>query len=301
MSVSMNSAPTEATTRVGAASVRWRKQGNGPPLVFLHGFPLSGQTWDPVLTHLRDRFTCYTPDLIGLGGSQSAADDDYSSQGQARAFQGLLSELGVASYALVGNDTGGWIARELALIDGPRVTHLILTNTEIPSHRPPWIPMYQTLAHVPGFGRVIQQLLKSPTFRRTSLVFGNCFHDLDHLQGAFHQRFVEPLLTSGPRIDGAMRFLRCMKFTRLDQFETLHRKLTMPTLFVWGADDPIFPESRARAMTSQFPNVAGFHAFTKAKLFFYEEHPGEVATLIERFASGTSVQASIGEGRGTST
>jgi pimeloyl-ACP methyl ester carboxylesterase len=200
----------------------------------------------------------------------------------------LLSELGVASYALIGNDTGGWIARELALIDTARVSHLILTNTEIPSHRPPWIPMYQTLAHVPGFGRVIQQLLKSATFRRTPLVFGNCFHDLNHLQGTFHQRFVEPLLRSGPRIDGAMRFLRRMKFTRLDQFQTLHRKLAMPTLFVWGADDPIFPEPRARAMVSQFPNVAGFHAVAKAKLFFYEEQPREVAAYIEGFVSGTT-------------
>ena len=33
----------------------------------------------------------------------------------------------------------------------------------------------------------------------------------------------------------------------------------MPTLFVWGADDPTFPEPRAREMVGQFPNVAGFH------------------------------------------
>ena len=58
--------------------------------------------------------------------------------GQARALQGTLSALGVASYALVGNDTGGWVARELALIDTPRVSHLVLTNTERfrPSARP---------------------------------------------------------------------------------------------------------------------------------------------------------------------
>src|SRR6267378_1370118 len=102
----------EGTTPVGAASVHWRKEGSGPPLVFLHGFPLSGATWDAVVHHLRDRFTCYALDLIGLGQSSSTADDDYSSPGQARVFQPLLSQLGVGAYALVGNDTGGWIARE---------------------------------------------------------------------------------------------------------------------------------------------------------------------------------------------
>jgi pimeloyl-ACP methyl ester carboxylesterase len=276
-------AASEQTTRVGRASVHWRREGVGPAIVFLHGFPLSGRTWDEVIVHLRDRFTCYTPDLIGLGQSISAAAGDYASPGQAGAFQGLLSALGVDSYALVGNDTGGWIARELALIDKPRVSRLVLTNTEIPGHRPPWVPMYQALAHVPGFGIVIRQLLRSAAFRRSPLVFGGCFHDLRQLEGDFHQRFVEPLLVSDARLEGTMQFLRQMKFARLDQFETLHQQLDMPTLFIWGADDPTFPEPRAREMVKQFPNVAGFHTIANAKLFFYEEHPREVADLVSRF------------------
>lgn len=279
--------PTQGSTRVGAATVQWRRDGQGPAIVLVHGFPLSGGTWDGVVLALRDRFTCYAPDLIGLGGSHSTADEDHSSQGQARAIRGALDALGVGSYALVGNDTGGWVARELALIDRERVTHLVLTNTEIPGHRPPWIPIYQTLAHLPGFGFVLRQLMKVPGFLGSSLAFGGCFHDLRHIEGAFRERYVVPLLTSDERLDGALRFLRCMKFVRLDQFRDLHAQLTMPTLFIWGADDPIFPEPRAREMVAQFPAVAGFHAIANAKLFFYEEQPGEVAALIGRFLSGT--------------
>lgn len=273
----------EGDARVGQASVHWRRDGSGPPIVFLHGFPLSGQTWDTIVARLRDRFTCYAPDLIGLGQSHSTAGEDYSSPGQARAFQGLLSELGVASYALVGNDTGGWIARELALIDRQRVSRLVLTNTEIPFHRPPWIPLYQLLARVPGYGSVIQQLLRWRAFRRSPLAFGGCFDDLSRLEGEFHERFVSPLISSKDRIDGAMEFLRRMKLVRLDEFKTLHGQLTMPTLFIWGANDPTFPERRARDMLTQFPHVAGFHSIAKAKLFVYEEHPQEVAQLIDGF------------------
>jgi pimeloyl-ACP methyl ester carboxylesterase len=276
----------EGNTRVGEAAVHWRRIGSGPAIVFLHGFPLSGHTWDAVVLHLRDRFTCYTPDLIGLGESRSAADADHSSQGQARAFQATLTELGVSSYALVGNDTGGWVARELALLDAQRVSHLVLTNTEIPFHRPPWIPLYQVLAHAPGSGMVFQLLLKSRAFRRSTLGFGGCFHDLAHLDGEFHHRFVEPLLTSKDRIDGAMKFLRNMKFVRLDEFKTLHQQLAAPTLFIWGADDGFFPEPQARAMLPQFAHVAGFHSVAKAKLLFYAEHPQPVAQLIDRFVAG---------------
>src|SRR4030095_6465168 len=123
---------SEGTAIGGSASIRWRRDGSAPAVVFLHGFPLSGRTWDAVVARLRSRFTCYALDLLGLGGSKSTSTIDYSSPGQARAFQGTLAQLHVDSYALVGNDTGGWIARELALLDTARVSRLVLTNTEIP-------------------------------------------------------------------------------------------------------------------------------------------------------------------------
>jgi len=273
-------------TRVGEALIGWRRQGDGPALVFLHGFPLSGETWDAVARRLRDRFTSWAPDLVGLGRSQSPLDEDYTSIGQARAMSGLLAQLGVASYALVGNDTGGWIARELALLDGPRVSHLVLTNTEIPFHRPPWIPTYRALARAPGASAVFRRLLRLRGFRRSSLAFGGCFHDASLIDGSFHPRFVEPLIASREAMDGAMRFLREMRFSRLDEFRSLHGQLAMPTLFVWGQDDPTFPESCARAMLGEFSNVAGFHAVPKAKLFVQEERPDEVAAQIASFLLG---------------
>jgi pimeloyl-ACP methyl ester carboxylesterase len=270
-------------TRIGNADVHWRREGSGPPVVFLHGFPLSGLTWEKVVRSLRDRFTCILPDLIGLGGSASASSGDYASPGQAAVFSALLRHLGVDSYALVGNDTGGWIARELALLDGARVTRLALTNTEIPNHRPPWIPLYQLFAHVPGTGAALRAFLSSAAFRRSPLGFGGCFSDLVLLEGEFHDRYVAPLLASPARMAGALRFLREMKFRRLDEFASLHGRLAMPTLFVWGADDPTFPVARARGMIRQFPNAAGFHELPGAKLFVHEERPHEVAARLESF------------------
>jgi len=280
--------PSEDTIRVGAARVHWRRDGSGPPLVFLHGFPLSGETWDAVVQRLRDRFTCWALDLIGLGGSESTADEDHASLGQARAFQRVLVELGVGTYALVGNDTGGWIARELALVDARRVARLVLTNSEIPFHRPPWIPTYQTLAHLPGAGIVLGQVLKLAAFRRSSLAFGGCFHDPRWIDGDFHTRFVEPLLSSATRMDGAMRFLRQMQFARLDEFARLHAELRMPTLLVWGADDPTFPVARARAMAGQFRNGRGICEIARAKLLLHEERPAEVAAAVLPFLESSA-------------
>jgi haloalkane dehalogenase len=280
----------EGDTRIGAATVHWRRHGVGSAIVFIHGFPLSGYTWNKVVLELKDRFTCYAPDLVGLGDSRSTADEDYTSQGQARALQGTLDALGVGSYALVGNDTGGWVARELALIDRARVTHLVLTNTEIPGHRPPWIPVYQALARVPGFRFMLRPLMRSLTFLKSPLAFGSCFHDARRIEGEFRERYIARLLNSRPALEDVLRFLRCMKFSRLDEFRALHAGLTMPTLFVWGADDPTFPEPQAREMATQLLNVTGFHSIAGAKLFFYEEQPRVVADFICRLLGGTDRQ-----------
>src|SRR4030095_12299069 len=88
----------EGDASVGNASIHWSRDGQGPAVVFLHGFPLSGRTWDAVIARLRARFTCGTLDLVGRGQSRSVEAADYSSPGQGRAFSEALSQLGVGTY-----------------------------------------------------------------------------------------------------------------------------------------------------------------------------------------------------------
>ncbi len=273
---------------LGSARVCYRTAGEGPALVLLHGFPLSGMTWRKVVPALAARFTCYAPDLVGLGQSTSRDAQDFSSQGQAAVLQRALRAQGVSSYALMGNDTGGWIARELALLEPERVTRLALMNTEIPGHRPPWIPLYQRLAALPGSGLVLRRMLGSRRLRRSGMGFGGCFEDLDLIDGEFTEMFVSPLVSAPERLAAMVRFLVSMKFERLDRFAELHGKLTMPVAFLWAAADPTFPEAAARAMAAQFPNVAFFRSIPRGKLLVHEEQPDAVAALVIEFLTGTA-------------
>lgn len=282
-----NEFATRHSVEVGRARVCYRKVGQGPALVLLHGFPVSGLTWRHVVPRLAPRFTCYALDLMGLGDSISPEPADFSSEGQAVLFQRVLSTQGISSYALVGNDTGGWIARELALLDPTRVTHLALMNTEIPGHRPPWIPIYQRLVRLPGSRRLLRLLLASRLLRRSGMGFGGCFENRDLIDGEFRDLFLSPLLSSPDRLASMARFLMEMKFSRLDRFRELHAKLSMPVGFLWAAADPTFPEPLARAMASQFPNVVHFWSIPRGKLFVQEEQPDEVARLIDEFVAGT--------------
>jgi pimeloyl-ACP methyl ester carboxylesterase len=273
---------------VGDAAVCYRNAGTGPALVLMHGYPLYSSTWRKILPELSQRFTCYAFDMVGLGNSTSSDDEDYSSQGEGKVIYRALSALGITSYALLANDSGGWVAREVALLEPERVTRFVLTNTEIPNHRPPWVWFYQLLAKVPGGSYLFRLMLNSRTWRRSTIGFGGGFQNRDLIDGEFYKYYLAPLLASHERIHRALKFLVSMKFRRVDEFKELHAKLTMPVGFVWGSDDPTFPEKSAREMATQFPNVIGFTSIPKGKLFMHEEFPETVVKPIVEYLTGVA-------------
>src|SRR5207253_5735062 len=151
----------EATTRfyfdvpmqkldTGTARLACRRYGSGSPLLLVHGFPLSGFTWRKVLPELSKRHTCYVPDLPGMGESEWTDKTDFSFPGQAQTLKTLVDRLGLEHYGVLAQDTGGTFARYLALADGARLGKVVLINTEVPHHRPPWIPL--PTAAVPARG-----------------------------------------------------------------------------------------------------------------------------------------------------
>src|SRR5687768_925308 len=127
---------------VGTAEIAYRRFGDGPPLVMIHGWPLSGFTYRHVIPRLARSFTCYAPDSPGAGDSRWRPDHDFPFHGQAQAYARFVDKLGLDRFALLAHDTGATIARELALIVGRRAERLVMINTEIPNHRPPWIQTF---------------------------------------------------------------------------------------------------------------------------------------------------------------
>lgn len=277
---------TEATTQyyweaparwadIGTARLAWRTFGNGPALLLVHGFPLSGFTWRKVLPELSKRHTCYVPDLPGMGETEWSEQTDFSFPGHARTLKALVDHLGLERYSVLAQDTGGTFARYLALIDGQRVEKLAIINSEVPHHRPPWIPLYQFLMLLPGTLAIFRLLLRSRLFLRSGMGFGGCFTDLSLLEGDFHEHVIVALLRSPRRMDGMRRYLRGLKWDSVDALEQGHARITMPVQLIWGADDPTFPVEYARKMVKQFPD-GRLAEIPGAKLLVHEEKPQEV-------------------------
>jgi pimeloyl-ACP methyl ester carboxylesterase len=271
----------------GTARVAYRVFGQGgAPLVFIHGWPLHGFTYRKLLPYLQERFTCYLLDTPGLGESEWSTATDFAFPAQAANFRRVIDGLGLESYAVVAHDTGATIARYLARLDERRMRKLAIINTEIPFHKPPWIPLYRHTLALPGSAAVLRALLRSDTYLRSGAGFGGCFVDQALLGGDFKRYFVAPLIESPRRTAGAIRYIRGLQWRDVDALAAEHQRMMLPVQLIWGADDPTFPEPLARRMSAQLANCVGFTSIAGARLLPHEEKPTAVAGALRAFLDG---------------
>lgn len=93
-------------------------EGQGDPIVFLHGNPTYSYVWRNILPHVQDFGRVIAPDLIGMGDSQKlpqSGPNSYTFVEHRRYLDALLEALGVhARVILVGHDWGGALAFDWA-------------------------------------------------------------------------------------------------------------------------------------------------------------------------------------------
>jgi pimeloyl-ACP methyl ester carboxylesterase len=109
------------------ANLHIHVQGQGFPILGLHGHPGSGQSLSVFTNHLSKRYKTIAPDLRGYG--KSRFHDNFSMQDHLSDIEALLDRLQIEKCLVLGWSLGGILAMELALRLPQRVTGLILVAT----------------------------------------------------------------------------------------------------------------------------------------------------------------------------
>ena len=225
-------------TTVDGVSLHYQVHGSGEPVLLVHGFPLSGQLWDPAVSLLQGRFELIVPDLRGHG--RSGASDDVS---MARYADDLAAQLDAAGakgpVTVVGHSMGGYIAFEFYRRYPERVRALVLVDTRAGPDTEEAAEGRREMA-----GRVL---------RDGSGVIADAL--LDRLfapaaAAALRERWNEVMAATPPV--GVAAALRAMA-ERPDSRPTLP-EIDWPMLVVVGADDAITPPEEARRMHEAIPN-----------------------------------------------
>ncbi|MEO7327182.1 MAG: alpha/beta hydrolase [Minicystis sp.] len=94
-------------------AISFHLEGEGPPLLILHGFPSAAWDFAPLWPDLTARFRVIAPDLLGFGDSAKPTDHDYTLVDQASMIEGLCAAQGIAHAHVLAHDYGDSIAQEL--------------------------------------------------------------------------------------------------------------------------------------------------------------------------------------------
>ena len=113
--------------QVNGARIAYIDDGEGAPVLLLHGLGGSADDWRLQRDEFRARYRVIVPDLRGFGASERR--EPFTIQQHARDMAALLVALGITRARVVGLSMGGAVAIELALRAPERVAALVLANT----------------------------------------------------------------------------------------------------------------------------------------------------------------------------
>ncbi|GAB1577107.1 alpha/beta fold hydrolase [Bordetella petrii] len=117
---------------VNGIRIAARVQGEGPPLLLLHGHPQTHVIWHRVWPELTRHHTCVAADLRGYGDSDkppaSASHAAYSKREMARDMVDLMAALGFEHFDVLAHDRGARVAHRLGLDHAARVGRMMLLD-----------------------------------------------------------------------------------------------------------------------------------------------------------------------------
>jgi haloacetate dehalogenase len=123
--------------KTSGAEINLMVGGSGPPLLLLHGNPLTLVSWHKIAPSLAQSFTVVAPDLRGYGDSSKPDGGEdhsaYTFQAMGEDNLEVMSALGFDQFAVAGHDRGGRVAFRMALDRPERITHMAILDI-VPTH-----------------------------------------------------------------------------------------------------------------------------------------------------------------------
>jgi pimeloyl-ACP methyl ester carboxylesterase len=279
----------DKTITLEQGTISYRDDGQGDPLVFVHGLLVDGRLWRKVTPPLQEAHRCIVPDWpLGSHHTALTPGSDRSPRGVAHLIADFLDALELERVTIVANDTGGAISQILASERPERLSGLVLTNCDcLENFLPPILRPLQLLAHVPGAYWLIAQLMRPAAIRRSRLGFGMLTHRPipDELTAAW----AAPLRERAIRAD-ALAFLKAIdKRDTLSAAAGLHER-PLPLLLAWAPDDLVFPLRFAERLAAMVPG-ARVEQIADSRAFIPEDQPERLAGLIAGFVEAQALRA----------
>ncbi len=257
----------------------FREEGEGEPVICIHGVPSSSFLYRRLLPELaKQGYRGIAFDLPGLGLAERPENFDYSWTGLGNFAKAAVGILADEKFHLVLHDIGGPIGCEVMATFPERIASLTILNTlivNLPGFKKPW--SMRPFAWK-GFGALYLKTLRPFPFKQ-----------LMHLQGVkdarcFQREEAEAYVQLLKGTDQGSAFLKIMQaFEPTQEKEALYLRaihaLDCPRQIIWGEDDPALTLKAFGLPTKKITQINRFIALP-AKHFLQEDQSPAIAASI---------------------
>ena len=214
-------------TKIDGTLIHYVDEGEGIPLVLLHGTGASLHTWDFWAERLKDKYRVIRITLPGFGLSGPRSDKKYKIKDYVNLLESFVSQIGIEKFHLVGNSLGGSVAWLYTSFYDKKVKKLILVNSS--GFEFDQIPFVIRLARNNYLNFLIKKT--SPKFLiKKSLK--EVFYDDNLISKSIINRYYKLNLRKGNR----QAFIDRALINYIDNTARL-KKINIPTLILWGQND----------------------------------------------------------------
>jgi haloalkane dehalogenase len=250
-------------------------EGEGAPVLFVHGEPTWSFLWRKVIPPVRDAgYRCIAPDLVGFGRSDKPTDVDWYSYDRHVALAAtLLGDLDLRGATIVVHDWGGPIGLRLAVEHAERIERIVILDTGLftGSQRmsDAWIAFRDFVARTEDLpvGFLVRAACKNDPGDAVVAAYEAPFPNIASKAGA---RAFPLLIPHEPDAPGAAEGRQVLHALREDQ---------RPTLMLWGDSDPVLPlevaESFAASIGRETPRT-----IPDAGHFLQEDKGPEIGAIV---------------------
>mgnify|MGYP000559472662 CR=1 FL=1 len=256
--------------QVGKNQVNVRIQGQGEPVLLLHGVPDSSEVWEKVMDSLSDTHRCIAPDLPGFGQTKADKRFGYSLDSLADFVDQLLVAAKISGkVGLVIHDIGGIVGLAFATKYPDKVSSLtIMGTTFFSDHK--WHALASTWRK-PIFGDLAMHLMRYKQFSSAMQKVAPILTE-EQIRSNY-----KALTFSNRRL--ILKFYRTLNPSIFAGWEERMLLITrqIPTQVIWGENDSFLPVS----LSSRF-GTTNVNILQGVGHWPMLEQPLEVAKLVKK-------------------
>ncbi|AGB82828.1 putative hydrolase or acyltransferase of alpha/beta superfamily [Serratia sp. FGI94] len=270
--------------------VFYREAGEpqNPTLLLVHGFASSSHQFRELIPLLADKFHLVAPDLPGFGFSEIPAERQYrySFDALGQTLTQFVEALGLESYALYVFDYGAPAGLRLALNHPERVTGFISQNGNayLEGLGDAWAPIRAYWQDASAENR---QAVNDAVLNLAGIRWQYLHGVPDPERVAPETWHLDALLLERPgnkdiQLDLFLDYANNLK--RYPDFQAFFRQAQLPTLIIWGKNDPFFIPPGAEAFRRDNPHAVV--ELLDTGHFALETHVAHIAQRIRQVIGG---------------